>query len=78
MIKLKRYSQKPIFSPNKDNKWEAAAVFNADAIYDKGLVYMVYRASDIPSNGSKGRYINSPGYAVSKDGIHFNRFINLS
>jgi predicted GH43/DUF377 family glycosyl hydrolase len=73
MMKLKRYSDKPIFSPKPENPWEAAAVFNAAAIYDNGLVHMIYRATDITSNGSMGRYINSLGYAVSTDGIHFNR-----
>jgi len=73
MIKLKRYSDKPIFSPKLENKWEAASVFNAAAIYDNGLIHMIYRATDISSGGQEGPYINSLGYAVSKDGIHFNR-----
>jgi predicted GH43/DUF377 family glycosyl hydrolase len=73
MIQLKRYSDQPIFLPKPVNHWEAAAVFNAAAILDNGLVHLIYRATDITSNGSKGRYINSLGYAVSKDGIHFNR-----
>ncbi len=73
MIKLKRYSDYPIFFPKKENGWEAAAVFNAAAIVDNGLVHMIYRATDISSGGKEGPYINSLGYAVSKDGIYFNR-----
>jgi predicted GH43/DUF377 family glycosyl hydrolase len=73
MIRLKRYSDQPIFSLRKNNPWEAAAVFNAAAIYDNGLVHLVYRATDISSGGQEGPYINALGYAVSKDGIHFNR-----
>jgi len=73
MILLKRYSDQPIFSPKKENKWEAASVFNAAAIHDNGLVHLIYRATDISSGGHEGPYINSLGYAVSKDGIHFNR-----
>ena len=34
---------------------------------------MIYRATDITSNGSQGKYINSLGYAVSRDGLNFNR-----
>lgn len=34
---------------------------------------MIYRATDIPPNGKEGEYVNKLGYAVSKDGIHFNR-----
>lgn len=73
MIKLKRLSKKPILQPKKENVWEAAAVFNCAVIYDNGLIHMIYRATDIAPNGKEGDYINSLGYAVSKDGINFNR-----
>jgi predicted GH43/DUF377 family glycosyl hydrolase len=73
MIKLKRLSDKPILSPKKQNSWEAGAVFNCAAICDSGLVHLVYRATDIASNDNDGKYINSLGYAVSRDGINFNR-----
>ena len=73
MFKLKRYSNLPIFSPKPENPWEAAAVFNAGAIFYNDLVHLIYRATDISSNGQAGSYINSLGYAVSSDGIHFNR-----
>ena len=73
MIKLKRLSDQPIPLPKKEHPWEAAAVFNCAAIYDNGLVHMIYRATDIAPNGKEGPYINRLGYAVNKDGIHFNR-----
>lgn len=73
MITLKRVSEQPVLTPRTENYWEKAAVFNCAAIYDGGLVHMVYRATDITSNGSQGRYINSFGYAVSEDGVHFTR-----
>ena len=73
MIKLTRYSNEPVLSPRVDHHWEAASVFNCGAIYDNGLVHMIYRATDISSGGQEGEYINSLGYAVSVDGIHFNR-----
>jgi len=73
MIKLKRLSDKPILSPKKHNSWEAGTVFNCAAIYDNGLVHLIYRATDIASNEDDGQYINSLGYAVSRDGINFNR-----
>lgn len=73
MIKLTRLSEKPILSPNPNHNWEKAAVFNCAAIQDNGLIHLIYRATDITSNGREGKYINSLGYAVSKDGIHFNR-----
>ena len=73
MIKLTRLSEQPILSPKKHHLWEACAVFNCAAIYDNGLVHLIYRATDITSNGQEGEYINNLGYAVSRDGIHFNR-----
>jgi predicted GH43/DUF377 family glycosyl hydrolase len=73
MIKLKRLSSSPILEPISGHKWEAAAVFNTAAIKYDGKVHLVYRATDITSNGQQGRYINSLGYAVSSDGIHFKR-----
>ncbi len=73
MIKLKRVSDKPILLPEKENSWEAGAVFNCAVIYENGLVHMIYRATDIASNGKEGDFINRLGYAISKDGINFNR-----
>jgi len=73
MIKLERITDQPILSHNSAHEWEAAAVFNCAAIYDNGLVHIIYRATDITSNGSQGKYINMLGYAVSVDGVNFNR-----
>lgn len=73
MIKLERVSDSPILAPKPEHPWEAAAVFNCAAIYDNGLVHLVYRATDITSNGKEGVYINNLGYAVSTDGVNFNR-----
>ena len=73
MIKLRRLSVQPILLPQKEHSWEAAAVFNCAVIYDNCLVHLIYRATDIAPNGKEGEYVNSLGYAVSKDAIHFNR-----
>jgi predicted GH43/DUF377 family glycosyl hydrolase len=73
MIKLERVSVDPILTPKKEHSWEAAAVFNCGVIQYNGLVHMIYRATDITSNGKEGKYVNNFGYAVSGDGVHFNR-----
>ncbi len=73
MIQLQRLTDKPILEPKENNLWEAAAVFNTAAVYHNDLVHLVYRATDITSNGQQGKYINSLGYAVSGDGINFER-----
>lgn len=76
MIKLKRVSQAPILSPIPDHPWEATAVFNCGVTCHNGLVHMIYRATDVSSNGKDGKYINKFGYAVSINGIQFNRLQN--
>ena len=72
-IKLRRISNTPLLLPIKENLWEAAAVFNCAAIYDSNKVHMIYRATDIASSGKDGPFISRLGYAVSNDGIHFER-----
>ncbi|NOY09877.1 MAG: glycosidase [Spirochaetes bacterium] len=71
MIKLIRLSSEPVLMPKKEKSWEASAVFNCAAVYERGLVHLVYRATDTPSNSKD--YISRLGYAVSADGVHFNR-----
>ena len=74
MIKLKRLTQEPILKPVKNHPWEAAAVFNCATIMDNGLIHMIYRATDKSCNvRDDSIYLNYFGYAVSKDGINFNR-----
>lgn len=74
MFKLQRLVHTPVLKPKKDNYWERSAVFNAAAIYYKGLVHLIYRATDLPPHVKYGRYISRIGYAVSSDGINFFRF----
>lgn len=78
MIKLRRFSDKPILLPRnreqgKEFAWEKAAIFNCAAIYDDELFHMIYRASDIGPHERFGKYTSRLGYAVSEDGISFNR-----
>jgi beta-1,2-mannobiose phosphorylase / 1,2-beta-oligomannan phosphorylase len=60
--KLKRFFENPILSPNPQNTWEAQAVFNPAAIYEKGRVHIVYRAMGYDNTSVMG-------YASSADGI---------
>jgi predicted GH43/DUF377 family glycosyl hydrolase len=73
MIQLLRLSDKPVLTPRKDLPWEASAVFNCGAVADNNLIHLIYRATDIASDGSEGAYISRLGYAVSTDGLTFNR-----
>lgn len=64
-MKLLRYHGNPILTPTT-NSWENWLVFNPAAIYDNGVVHMLYRAM-----GEDG--FSRLGYASSTDGIHFIR-----
>ncbi len=64
-IGLYRYEQNPILSPTQ-NFWESEAVFNPGVIYLNNKVHLFYRAM-----GPDG--ISRIGYAVSNDGINFER-----
>jgi len=72
-MKLTRLSRRPVLEPDPDNYWEAGAVYNCAAVRHQGLVYLIYRATDVSSSGSKAHYISRLGFAVSGDGLHFNR-----
>lgn len=63
---LKRISSTPIMIPDPGSSWENINVFNPSVIYHGGLFHMHYRAE-----GSD--WISRIGYAVSADGVHFNR-----
>ena len=80
MFKLRRVTDKPILMPTPENKWESAAVFNCGITYDNGLFHMFYRAADRDFEALKYdhprkdlKFTSTIGYAVSTDGVHFNR-----
>ena len=65
-MKFKRCDINPIITPNTHNIWESKYVFNPGVIYDDDVFHMLYRAQG-PDMVSRF------GYAVSTDGISFNR-----
>lgn len=65
-MKLQRHPANPILKPNPFNEWEALNVYNCAVVYHNGLFHMLYRAQG-------GDYVSRIGYAVSSDGVHFNR-----
>lgn len=80
MIKLQRVLAQPILEPIEEHPWEAAAVFNCAAIYDRGLFHLLYRAADrdFAALGKEKpeedlKFTSTLGYAVSVDGVNFNR-----
>src|ERR1035438_5923224 len=69
-MELTRVGSGPIMTPRRDVPWEKDTVFNTAAIHDGGRFHLLYRA--VAHNpGDPNR--SSIGYAVSDDGIHFER-----
>lgn len=67
-MKLEKYEQNPILSPNKQNKWENLVVCNPGVWYEDGKFHMLYRAA----GDDEEHYIHI-GLAVSEDGFNFER-----
>ena len=65
-MKLQRHPVNPILRPNPLHEWEALNVFNCGVVYYNDLFHMFYRAQGVD-------YVSRIGYAVSADGVHFNR-----
>ena len=65
-MQLIRHPSSPILKPNPLNDWEALNVFNCGVVYFNDLFHMFYRAQGVD-------YVSRIGYAVSADGVHFNR-----
>ena len=65
-MKLTRVAHYPIFLPDPTSDWETYNVFNPAVVYHNGLFHMIYRAQGLD-------WISRLGYAVSPDGLHWNR-----
>ncbi|HAL17574.1 MAG TPA: glycosidase [Anaerolineaceae bacterium] len=65
-MQLIRHPSNPILLPDPTSDWETYNVFNPSVIYHNGLFHMHYRAQGLD-------WISRIGYAVSVDGIRWNR-----
>lgn len=65
-MQLIRFSSTPIMLPDPASDWETNNIFNPGVIHHNGLFHMFYRAQGLD-------WISRIGYAVSADGIHWNR-----
>jgi predicted GH43/DUF377 family glycosyl hydrolase len=68
-LKLKRHPNSPLLYPNPFHEWESRNVFNGAVTIHNGLFHMHYRAQG-------NDYVSRIGYAVSVDGLHWNRLEN--
>ena len=67
-MKLKKYENNPILSPNPKNQWEELVTCNPAVWYEDGTFYMLYRAA-----GNDADHLIHLGLATSKDGLNFTR-----
>lgn len=65
-MKLRRHPANPLLMPELTSDWECYNVFNPSVIYYNGLFHMHYRAQGLD-------WVSRIGYAVSEDGLLFNR-----
>jgi beta-1,2-mannobiose phosphorylase / 1,2-beta-oligomannan phosphorylase len=65
-FRLERHPHNPVLMPDPTSTWECYNVFNPSVIYHHGLFHMHYRAQGLD-------WISRIGYAVSSDGLHWNR-----
>lgn len=65
-MQLMRNTANPIMLPDPASDWETYNVFNPAVIHHNGLFHMHYRAQGLD-------WVSRIGYAVSSDGIHWNR-----
>lgn len=78
---IERFKKNPILVPNKNQSWEAEAVFNGCPIQGGNKTYLLYRALSLPHYHTLAQVrmrISDVGVAESKDGINFKnrrRFI---
>ena len=69
MIKLTRYKNNPIITPNSNHEWEKGGVFNCAATIFNDDVLLLYRAI-----GNYDTYISTLGLAKSNDGYNFTTY----
>lgn len=77
---IQRSKYNPILKPNKDQSWEALAVFNGCSVIRGDKIYLVYRAMSLPHYHTLGQAkmsVSDIGIAESRDGIHFENRTRL-
>ena len=65
-FRLQRHPASPLLLPDPTSDWECYNVFNPAVVHHNGLFHMHYRAQGLD-------WISRIGYAVSSDGITWNR-----
>ncbi len=72
---IERYAKNPVLAPNKDQSWEAEAVFNGCPARKGGKIFFLYRAVSLPHYHSAAKtklMVSDIGIAESRDGMNFS------
>ena len=67
-MKLQKYENNPVLTPNSANAWENLVTTNPGAWYENGTFYLLYRAA-----GNDKEHVIRFGLATSRDGFRFKR-----
>ncbi len=73
---FKRYEKNPILTPDKDQSWEAEAVFNGSPIKYQNKIYLLYRALSTLNYQEEIKQtikVSTIGLAKSQDGLNFSQ-----
>lgn len=78
---IERFEKNPILKPNRNQSWEAEAVFNGCPVEKGGKIFLLYRAISLPHYHTTAKtklMVSDIGIAESTDGLNFGnrrRFI---
>lgn len=73
---IKRFDKNPVLKPNRDQIWEAEAVFNGCPVIKNKKIYLLYRALSLPHYHASARaniITSDIGIAQSRNGIDFTK-----
>lgn len=65
-VALERFEGNPILEPTHDGGWESKYVLNPTAIYDDGLIHILYRAQDENDTSYVGHMTTEDGFHIVK------------
>ncbi|MEI7749788.1 MAG: hypothetical protein WCJ25_02190 [Candidatus Moraniibacteriota bacterium] len=63
---FERFAENPVMTPIPEHPWESKAVFNPAAVFERGKVRILYRASSDDDTSVFGYAESSDGYRISK------------
>jgi beta-1,2-mannobiose phosphorylase / 1,2-beta-oligomannan phosphorylase len=66
IVKLERFIDNPVLSPNPKHPWESQATFNPGAIHEEGRVHLLYRAMSADNTSVFGYASTANGTRITE------------